>query len=224
VDPFAQAREADPMRHRLVTAGLRAMARHGYVGCTVAEIVAEARTSRRAFYAHFSDREDCLLAGYELATDTLMARMDVDRSARERWPDRVLAGLDTYLRSILDGPDLARVFIVEIHRCGPKADTRRMAVHRRWAEWQSANSRLDLELPGPPGVVRRALTVEEALASLAATTEILAHALISGERLDGDALRRQLGFILLSFTTSSVPADLWAPAPAEIGGPGLSLA
>jgi AcrR family transcriptional regulator len=208
------------MRARLVNAGLRAMARHGYVGCTVAEIVAEARTSRRAFYAHFSDREDCLLAGYEVATDALMARMDGARTKVDRWPDRTLAGLDTYLDGVLGGPDLARVFIVEIHRCGPKADTRRMAVHRRWAEWQSANSRRDLDLPGPEGVVRRALTVEEALAALAASTEILAHALVSGEPLDGAVLRRQLAFVLLSFATSSVPADLavWERQAAPAAG------
>src|SRR3954451_7332173 len=165
------------MRYRLMTAGLSAMARHGYVGSTVAEIVAQARTSRRAFYAHFSDREDCLLAGYELATDALMARMDTVRAKFDRWPDRTLAGLDTYLDGVVGGPELARVFIVEIHRCGPKADSRRIAVHRPRAEWQSANSRRDLDLPGRPGVARRALSTGEALASLAATTEVLAHAL-----------------------------------------------
>jgi AcrR family transcriptional regulator len=208
VDPFTQAGAADPMRHRLVTAGLRAIAGHGYVGCTVAEIVAEARTSRRAFYAHFTDREDCLLAGYEFAADTLLARMDAARAAYARWPDRPLAALDAYLDGIAGRPELARVFVAEIHRCGPNADARRMAVHRKWAEWQSANSRADLELPGPPGVTRRALSTAEALASLAAITEVLAHALLSGRPLDVADLRRQAAFVLLSFTTSTVPADL----------------
>jgi AcrR family transcriptional regulator len=33
----------------------------GYQQATVADIVARAQTSRRTFYEHFSDREDCLL-------------------------------------------------------------------------------------------------------------------------------------------------------------------
>ncbi|WP_273940135.1 TetR/AcrR family transcriptional regulator [Kutzneria chonburiensis] len=49
-------------RQRLLTATVAAVAAVGFSAITVADIVRGARVSRAAFYAHFSDKEDCFLA------------------------------------------------------------------------------------------------------------------------------------------------------------------
>lgn len=54
-------------RQRLVDALAASIADIGYSATTVADIVRRARTSRRTFYEHFSDREGCLVA---LLSDT----------------------------------------------------------------------------------------------------------------------------------------------------------
>src|SRR5262249_60695274 len=52
----------DAPARRLIE-GLAACIRtRGYADTTVADIVREARTSRRTFYEHFADRQECLVA------------------------------------------------------------------------------------------------------------------------------------------------------------------
>ena len=204
---FEVAKAANPVHYRLITAALWGIAQYGYKDCTVAQIVARARTSRRAFYEHFADREDCLLAGYELATDALLEQLAQARSQVHRWPDRPLAGLDCYLQSVAAAPGLGRAFLVEIHRSSPAADERRMGVHWRWAQWLSRETETDLILPGPAGVPRRSLSPLQALAVIAGQAEILADSLLTGRSGEPD-VRQQMAFLELSAVTSPVPGDL----------------
>jgi AcrR family transcriptional regulator len=65
-------------RQRLVDALAASIADIGYSATTVADIVRRARTSRRTFYEHFSDREGCLVA---LLSDTNRATIAVISAA-----------------------------------------------------------------------------------------------------------------------------------------------
>ena len=49
-----------------------ASAEKGYAATTIADIVRHARVSKRTFYEHFADKEDCLLAGYQHVSDRMM--------------------------------------------------------------------------------------------------------------------------------------------------------
>lgn len=65
-------------RQRLIDALAASIADVGYSATTVADIVRRARTSRRTFYEHFSDREACLVA---LLGDTNRAAIEVISAA-----------------------------------------------------------------------------------------------------------------------------------------------
>lgn len=71
------AAEVTP-RQRLIDALAASIAEVGYSATTVADIVRRARTSRRTFYEHFSDREACLVA---LLGDTNRAAIEVISAA-----------------------------------------------------------------------------------------------------------------------------------------------
>jgi len=82
----------------LVDAGLEVIARRGEPGLTVAEVLAEAGLSTRAFYRHFRSRDELVLAVYEHESertgDRLARRVDeapTPAAAVETWIDETLA-------------------------------------------------------------------------------------------------------------------------------------
>ena len=57
---------AHHQRTRLYGAMIEAVARRGYAATTVAEVIALAGVSRRAFYEMFSNKEACFLATHDI--------------------------------------------------------------------------------------------------------------------------------------------------------------
>ncbi|HLI39793.1 MAG TPA: helix-turn-helix domain-containing protein, partial [Streptosporangiaceae bacterium] len=62
-------------RERLLRAVIAAVAEAGYASVTVADIVRRARVSRAAFYAHFTDKEDCFLSATHEGGRLMMDRV-----------------------------------------------------------------------------------------------------------------------------------------------------
>src|SRR3954469_16943341 len=95
----AQANETRAHERRaLIDAGLAVLRRRGSEGCTVADVLAEAGLSTRAFYRHFGSKDELILAIYKrdsLASSArLRDRMTASTSARvalEVWIDETLA-------------------------------------------------------------------------------------------------------------------------------------
>jgi AcrR family transcriptional regulator len=87
----------------LVEAGLAVLRRRGTSGLTVADVLAEAGLSTRAFYRHFASRDELVLAVYEHEAERRNAELVVrlgrapsPRAALEIWIDELLAlGYDT---------------------------------------------------------------------------------------------------------------------------------
>src|ERR1700690_1931506 len=63
----ARATPAALVRARIFDGITRAVADKGYAAATVADITARSRISRRTFYEHFADKEECFLLAYEAA-------------------------------------------------------------------------------------------------------------------------------------------------------------
>ncbi|BEK95148.1 TetR/AcrR family transcriptional regulator [Nocardia seriolae] len=62
-EPAAGGPAADSVyRRRLLDAMAEAVRERGYQDTTVADVVRLARTSRRTFYEHFADKQDCFVA------------------------------------------------------------------------------------------------------------------------------------------------------------------
>jgi AcrR family transcriptional regulator len=120
-------------RERIVAAVTQAVAERGYAQTTVGDIVTEARLSRRTFYEHFTDKEDCFLAAYDAAVERVVGVVGQAYRAEERWSDGVRAALESFVALLVAEPELGRLCLVEAVAAGPAAHRRRERVMRRFA-------------------------------------------------------------------------------------------
>lgn len=106
--------------------------RRGYAATTVADVVRLARTSRRSFYAHFADREECFLALVDSVNDEMMSTVSgaLGEGGWEEQADRALTAFLDYLGG---EPELFRSFIRELPALGERGATSEVATMRRLA-------------------------------------------------------------------------------------------
>ena len=121
-------------RTRLLEAVGRAVAERGYAAATIDDVVRRAGVSKKTFYDHFADKEDCFLAAYEAASEQLLERVREAHAGEDDWLERTRAGITAYLRWLAAEPALARVFLIEVAAAGPVALERREALRDRYAE------------------------------------------------------------------------------------------
>src|SRR5436853_4375001 len=89
-------------RGRMLGAMADAVARKGYAATTVADVVAGAGVSRKTFYEHFRDKEECFLAAYDAGVDLVL---DAILAARpEPGDDSWVALMRARVRAYLDTP------------------------------------------------------------------------------------------------------------------------
>ncbi len=141
----------DSQRWRLLEGMVEATARSGYADATVADVIAFAGVSRKAFYEHFTDKEDCFLATYDVVSDRLIAQLVAAGSGHPSRLARRRAYVLGYLAVLDRDPAVARVFTVDVLGAGRRVLERRDAVNRRFADELFGDSRL--------GVVRRVAVV-----------------------------------------------------------------
>ncbi len=79
---------------------------------TVADVVARAGVSRRTFYEHFADRDECFLATFEWGMRRARAVMAEAYAQQARWLDGIRAGLAALLTLMDEEPALARLCVV----------------------------------------------------------------------------------------------------------------
>jgi AcrR family transcriptional regulator len=135
--PHGLAREEvlASQRGRMLTAISEAVAEKGYAATTVADVVGRAGVSRKTFYEHFSDKEECFIAAWDTGVALLIdAVTRATLGAEGDWKDRLHAGVRAYLHTLVSVPAFARTFLIEVLAAGPRALDRRAQVHRRFAE------------------------------------------------------------------------------------------
>jgi AcrR family transcriptional regulator len=118
---------ARQQRMRLMGAMLDAVGEQGYIATSVADVLARAGISRRTFYEHFCDKEDCYLQAYDHAAQRLTAAVTEALASHERWEGAARTALDLMLRTVADNPRLARACLVEVLAVGPAGVRRRDA-------------------------------------------------------------------------------------------------
>jgi AcrR family transcriptional regulator len=122
-------------RARLLEAVGRAVAEKGYADTRIDDIVRGAGVSKKTFYEHFADKEDCFLAAYEASAEELFERVrDAQGAPEGDWLERTRAGIVAYLRWLAAEPALARVFLIEVGAAGPRAAESRERLRDRYAE------------------------------------------------------------------------------------------
>ncbi len=135
-------------RERMIEAMAATVAGKGYGATTVGDVVARAGVSRKTFYEHFSDKEDCFLAAFDAGVDALLAAIVAAESDEPGWMERLRARVRAYLGARAARPACARTFRIVVSAAGPQALARRAEVHRRFA--QLISDLYDQHEPTPP--------------------------------------------------------------------------
>jgi AcrR family transcriptional regulator len=99
-------------RQMLLSAGLTVMRRNGYLDATVADVLAEAGLSSRAFYRHFDSKDALLLAMFRRDADTVGASLLLAVETAEDPLEGLNAWLDGYLDVFFEPRRAARVAVM----------------------------------------------------------------------------------------------------------------
>jgi AcrR family transcriptional regulator len=109
-------------RGRILRALATCMAEKGYRATTVADIARVARVSKTVLYAHFRDKEDCLLELVSRATDKVLDELrrtqQEGAAAGLPWRDRLHGTVSALLSALASGPEIAWAVLVEVQAAG----------------------------------------------------------------------------------------------------------
>jgi AcrR family transcriptional regulator len=126
---------AASQRGRVLLAMAAAVAEKGYARTAVADVIERARVSRRSFYEHFANKEECFLAAYDEGVTWLLDSIaQAVADAGDDVVETATAGARAYVELLAANPDFARTFLVEVQGAGPAALARRADVHQRFAD------------------------------------------------------------------------------------------
>jgi AcrR family transcriptional regulator len=112
-------------RLRLARAMIDAVGDDGYRATRVADVIARAGVSRKTFYELFDNKQDCMLATYELIVSQAIRQLQVAFREADGWPGRVEAAIGTLFASARENPGAMRLSLLEIPAAGPQAVERR---------------------------------------------------------------------------------------------------
>lgn len=155
-------------RSRLLAAMAQRAAITGFLDVTVDDVIVAARASRRTFYEHFANREECMYATYDAVRDDAMAIVAEAGPALE-------PALAALLRYFAAWPAHARVLCIDILAVGPEGLARHEATMTRLAT-EVVRYQDPLERPAP-GALRND---DVAHAVLGAVHRIIQRRLIDG--------------------------------------------
>jgi AcrR family transcriptional regulator len=184
----ARGRHAPPpeirlplQRRRLMRAAASEFAERGYVASSATSIARRAGMSKATFYAHFTNKEDCILVLYDRANEVLGAA--IARAARAAGKDltaRLRAGTRAYLETLADEPEYTQVLTVEIIAAGPKAIAKRDQALQLFADVLSA----DTTFAAARGLSPRFASPYDALAIVGGISELVSRQVRRGEPSD----------------------------------------
>ena len=180
-------------RSRLLAAMAQAAAVNGFLDVTVDDVIVGARASRRTFYEHFANREQCLLATYDAVRD------DTLRIVAEAGP-AVEPSLTALLRYFAVWPAHARVLCIDILAAGPAGLARHEATMGRLAA-EVIRYQEPLERP-EPGKLR---SDDVAHAVLGAVHRIVQRRLVDGRHASLPRLAPAICALLDTERSSAAP-------------------
>jgi AcrR family transcriptional regulator len=194
--PHGLARElvAGSQRQRLIYAITTTVAERGYAATTVADVTARAGVSRKTFYEHFADKEECFVAAADTGRDLMVKRLQASfaRSLeRSLGPIATLrASIRAFLALVAEEPEFARAFFLETAAAGGRAQDHQMACRVWFAQsaraWHTASA-------GRPPVPEAAY-----LAVADAAHEAVGRCLREGRAAEAPALEDTVLYICLA--------------------------
>ncbi len=171
----------DRQRRRLYAAAGAVFAGVGYADATAEAIAREAGMSKATFYEHFDNKEDCICALFDAATDALLDAMRAAGEAESGRPldprERYRAAIVALLEVVAAFPDAAQTLLVEIIGAGPAAMERRDRVLQAFADYIDQRNEAD----AAAGYVPRLASRDDAFAIVGAVIELASRQIRTGE-------------------------------------------
>ena len=112
---------ADHQRERILAATIALTGTRGYNAATVLAIGKAAKVGPHAFYALFSDKEDCFLAALRRIVSDTRNELTEQVSAEASWAEQICDGLGILVGLIVAERERARVVLVEAQGAGRNA-------------------------------------------------------------------------------------------------------
>lgn len=100
---------------------VEAVARFGYAGTTLRELVKLAGISKSTFYEHYNSKQDCFLATFETIITRVSERVAGAYQDGGDFRDRLVAALTTFMNLVVSEPDAATLATVESLTLGKAA-------------------------------------------------------------------------------------------------------
>jgi AcrR family transcriptional regulator len=120
-------------RERLFEAMIKTVDERGFVASTISDLVEHAGVSRRTFYEHFENKEQCLLLTYDMLVDRLAAYLRALQMPASEGLPRLEALIKALFEAVVARPDAARLVCVELAAAGPPGIERWAASSQRLA-------------------------------------------------------------------------------------------
>ncbi len=115
---------ADQLR-RLLVAMIDAVGEKGYRATTISDVVGRAGVSRKTFYEHFANKQECLLATFDMISEDGRRRAIDAYDQAEGLQEGVEGAIRALFEATIDNPAAARLNMVEIVAAGPAGIERR---------------------------------------------------------------------------------------------------
>lgn len=190
----------------MLRAAATVVVRVGYPATTADAISREAKMSKATFYAHFSNKEECFLALFDLgAGRALEALVNGARDASDSTADRQRGGLRAFLGLVAQEPVIARAVLVEGMHGGPKALERRDAMFAAFAQVMFQETEDAAQRAGG----KRFASVHDAFGVVGAVVELTARHLRTGEPENIDDVQASIERILFGVLVDAAarPSD-----------------
>jgi AcrR family transcriptional regulator len=174
----ARGRHAPPpevrlplQRERLLRAAAREFAERGYAGASSESISRRAGMSKATFYEHFANKEECMLALFDMGAELVQVAM---AEAARNAPvgdarQRLRAGTRAFLGALAEHPEFAQTLLVEIIGAGPRAAQRRDQILQAFADVLDAEN----AAAARRGLMGRFSSPHESFAVVGATAELV---------------------------------------------------
>jgi AcrR family transcriptional regulator len=130
----AREQARSEQRVRLALAMIDAIAEDGYRATRVADVISRAGVSRKTFYEHFENKQECLLVTFDLIMAEATRRIESAYRDGVGWPGRVEAGIRALFDAAIDNPGALRLSLLEIGAVGPAGIARREESFKRFED------------------------------------------------------------------------------------------
>jgi AcrR family transcriptional regulator len=187
-------------RARILEAMARVVAESGYAGATISEVVKTAGVSRRTFYEHFKDKEDCFVEAYRTGCENGISEQAAAVRTLENpdWRTRLRVSLETYLSHLAHEPHFARVLLIEVLGAGPRALAMRERILAIYVDgYRTLHTLAQREEPGLPDIPEPLLR-----GLVGGIAELVQHCLLDGTEDQVSERLRALAPTLVDFATT----------------------